>query len=63
MEAEDSLLMWCGWWLAEGALSEGCRGSEAGTLCGHRAALTRVTESLCPLPRPTQGSHYGRQVK
>lgn len=26
------VLMWCSWWLAEGALSEGCRGSEAGTL-------------------------------
>lgn len=27
-----AILMWCSWWLAEGALSEGCRGSEAGTL-------------------------------
>lgn len=55
-EAEDSLLMWCSWWLAEGALSKGCRGSKAGTLYGHRGVLTHVTTSPYPLPRPAQGS-------
>lgn len=56
MEAEDSLLMWRSWWLAEGVLSEGCRGSEAGTLCEHRGALTPCTTSACLPPRPAQGS-------
>lgn len=48
--------MWRSWWLAEGALSKGCRGSEAGTLCGYRGALTPVTVFPCPPPRPAQGS-------
>lgn len=61
---KDSLLMRSSGWLAERALSEGCRRSETGTLSAEEGSQPPVTcaSALCPGP-PRQTTAFGETVK